>query len=180
MRSIKSFFLNLRDINDTYIRKNFEKLENKINQLEAKEETQATQTDQSNQTTSSGTNLQTSNQSENTIARIPIESISALKAVKSTGPINVAKASPTGTYEDAIVLGVAIQTGFVGVKTTIKIFGELKDPFFNFPLHDDLYLSSDGAITNVAPSTERFQTQIGYSLGQGAIFIDTKPPIQIN
>ena len=180
MRNIKSFFLNLRDIKDYYVRKNFEKIENKINELETAKTEQTNTGQQASQSSQGSTNLQSSTQSENTVIRLPIEQVSALRAVRSTSSVNIAKADPNGGFEDAVVLGVSIQTGFVGVKTTVKIFGELKDPFFNYPLYDKLYLATDGAITNTPPATETFQTTIGYSLGQGAIFIDIKEPIQIN
>jgi hypothetical protein len=177
MRTIKSFILNLRDISDKYIRDNFRKIENKLNDIED-------QLGNTSGSSSSGTSVTVSNSSsggvdpnsDNVLLKTPQSSISALKLVRANGPDTILVSNPGGSYFESVVLGVITKTGLTGVLTPVLVYGELRDPFLDFPLNDTLYLGVDGSITNVAPNTSNL-TIVGYSLGSGAIFINIQEPI---
>ena len=104
------------------------------------------------------------------------ENISALKClVQSTG--NVLLAEPD-THENATVLGISISAGSTGNEVKYVIAGELYDTAFTFALNEQLYLSTNGTITNVAP-VSGFRTKVGFSLGPGAIMVQIEEPIQL-
>jgi len=115
-----------------------------------------------------------------TISRVYDETISALKAVRAVSSTNVEKGEPT-SFSMATVLGISLQAGSAGFEGEILILGIIEDGSFTFPLNDLLYLGIDGAITNVAPAlpSSTHSTTIGQSLGNGAIFIDIKDPIEL-
>jgi len=84
------------------------------------------------------------------------------------------------TYTNAKVTAVALNSGNTGALITCLLFGILEDPSFNFPMNEPLFLQDNGTIGITAPTTVgKFITDIGYSLGTGAIFINIKNPIEI-
>lgn len=177
MIRIKTFVLNLRDVRDRYLRLNFEKIEDKFNEIDdALGENSGTSS--TTIITNGGTNITTELQSNNIEEKIPQANISALKLVRANGPETILTSNPNGTYFESVVFGVIVRTGIAGVLAPVQVFGELEDPFLDFPLNDTLYLDSDGSITNIAPNTN-FLTIIGYSLGSGTIFINIQEPIQL-
>lgn len=108
------------------------------------------------------------------------EDISALKLVRAINDDEVVLAKPD-TFSTSKVLGIAIQAGLTGEAITILLFGKVSDPFFNFPVNDPLFLSNNGEITNVPPvlPLQIYSTNIGHSLGSGAIFINISDPIEL-
>lgn len=77
----------------------------------------------------------------------------------------------------AKVLGIALEAGTSGDDIRILLFGLLEDPFFAFPLNDNLYLDNTGNIVNVEPTTPgEYITEIGYSLGTGSIWTRIEDP----
>lgn len=111
------------------------------------------------------------------ISKVADEAISALQLVTLTSNTNC-KLADNGTYDDALVLGVALNGGGIGTTIEILSFGVLEDPFFTYALNDVLFLNSSGTITNTPPTTG-FSTTIGQSLGTGAIFITVERPIEL-
>jgi len=115
------------------------------------------------------------------LTRTSDQAISALKVVRLTSSTNVDIADSTLTFADAIVAGIALDTApAAGVEIQVQTYGVLEDAFFTFPLNDLLFLSSNGTITNTAPSLgggDTHRVAIGKSLGVGAIFIDIEEPI---
>lgn len=115
-----------------------------------------------------------------TISKIYAENISALRVVTAVDAARVEKADIV-TFSQAKVLGITLQAGITGFEGEILILGIIEDGSFSFPVNDLLYLGSDGNITNIPPElpTSLFSTTIGHSLGNGAIFIDIKDPIEL-
>lgn len=103
------------------------------------------------------------------------ETVSALKVVR-IGANSEAFLSEPDQYENALSVGVTLNTATAGNKVEVLSFGILEDPFFNFPVNDVLFLAVGGAITNVAP-TSGIRTIIGKSLGVGSIFISVQEPV---
>ena len=107
------------------------------------------------------------------------EDMSALRLfyIGSDGKAYLANAS--STYEQSQAVGMsknaALQNG------TIKglLFGKISDPFFNFPLNEDLFLGSNGTLTDQDPQSLGFlfQKKVGISLGAGAIFLNINSTI---
>lgn len=108
------------------------------------------------------------------------ETISALRVVTASSNTEVKIATPD-TIENAIVMGIALQTGITGFDGRVHILGILDDPSFNYNVNELLYLGENGEITNVPPSlpNSQFSTTIGYSLGTGSIFVKIEQPIEL-
>lgn len=106
------------------------------------------------------------------------ELISALQVIALNSSSQARLGDPTGTFEDAKAVGIALSAGNIGAEIEVQTFGVLNDPFFNFPVNAPLFLSSGGAVTDVAP-VSGFGVQIGHSLGLGSIFINVGEPIQL-
>lgn len=108
------------------------------------------------------------------------EVISALKLVNATNDTDVQIGDPATTFEDSVILGIALQAGIIGQQRQVQLFGKVEDLSFNYPINDSLFLGLDGSITNVAPTTGAGYTHsvyVGYSLGTGAIFLNIQEPI---
>tara|TARA_Y100000296_G_C5180060_1_gene263663 strand:+ start:4870 stop:5340 length:471 start_codon:yes stop_codon:yes gene_type:complete len=156
MTNSKSFLLNTRDMKDIYIRDNMELIENKINELI--------------DTSESATSVQ-----ESFLCR---DALLGLRAVRRYYFDTVKLCDPSATYFDACVYGITLAGNSKNTKTKIVTYGILKDTNLDFSQDEVLYLNTDGSITNVAPSTT-YKTIIGYSLGNGEIFINIQPPIEV-
>lgn len=105
------------------------------------------------------------------------ETISALHVVRLIDESTCELADPV-SYEDAKAVGVALNAVTTGNQVRVLTFGILKDPFFNFPLNEPIFLKANGVISNIE-ETVGFSTQIGHSLGNGAIFINIREPIEL-
>lgn len=107
------------------------------------------------------------------------EAISALQLVTATSNTEVGIADVTSLTE-ATVLGIALTGGIALVQEQITILGVVEDPSFTYPVNTPLFLGVGGAITDTPPTTVgEFVTQIGYSLGTGAIFVSISEPAEI-
>ena len=105
------------------------------------------------------------------------EDLSALRLVLLDNNDEFVLANPVN-YEDSVTVGVTLTAALTGVGVNVLMFGKLEDAFFVFPLHDNLYLSANGIITNVPPVLPvPHSVLIGQSLGAGAIFVRIDQPI---
>ena len=88
-------------------------------------------------------------------------------------------ANANTTYENSQTIGILKQGGTTGAVVEALLFGKLSDPFFNFPIGADLYLSTSGNITANNPQVIGllFHKVVAQSLGSGAIFINIKNSI---
>ena len=103
--------------------------------------------------------------------------LSALRAVIINGDDKFEYADPS-TFEGSQVAGILLGAAPIGTSVKAQLYGRLEDSYFNFPLHDDLYLGSNGIVTNIAPELPTpHSVLLGYSLGPGAIFIRIERPI---
>lgn len=109
---------------------------------------------------------------------IATEVISALKAVTLVDEDNCKLGQSQTTFMDAKVVGIALDSAAIGVSVRVLAFGILEDPFFTFPLNEPIFLKSNGDISNIE-ETAGFSTQIGHSLGNGAIFVNIREPIEL-
>ena len=103
--------------------------------------------------------------------------VSAVKAIYQNTN-GVTHADKDLNSEEATVIGISITGNTDGNQVKYQIAGRLEDSSFTFPLNDPLYLSNNGNITNVVPTTG-YQTRIGHSLGTGAIQIQIEEPIEL-
>ena len=101
--------------------------------------------------------------------------ISAVKAVYKT-IYGVTLAQDNITYSEASVIGVTLTGATDGNKIKYQEIGKLRDSSFNFPINDQIYLGTNGALTNIPPVTG-FRTLIGTSNGTGEIQINIQEPI---
>lgn len=104
------------------------------------------------------------------------EDTSALRVVRAIDQDTVGIAQPSLPIENATALGVTSNSVLTGKEGEIITFGELEDPFFNFPASQPLFLGNDGLIT-ATPPTMGVLTQIGHGMGPGKIFINIQDPI---
>lgn len=113
----------------------------------------------------------------NEVSDIADGNISAIKAIYKT--LNgVALAQDNITYAEASVIGITITGADDGNLIKYKEIGRLRDSSFNFPINDQIYLSANGQLTNIPP-TSGFRTLIGYSNGVGEIQINIQEPIML-
>lgn len=104
------------------------------------------------------------------VTLIASEIISALKMVYQTSPTSVGLSDHQNSSKKDVV-GIALNSSNIGGNVTVLLFGRVEDPFFNFPLNDNLFLGNNGIVTNIPPISGYFVI-IGKSLGAGAIFIN--------
>lgn len=104
------------------------------------------------------------------------EDLSALKIVYIDTDQKAYIATNDDTYKKALALGMAKTSGVTGQTISFISFGRIDDLFFNFPVGTDLYLGTNGTITDVAPSSGHL-TFVGQSLGSGSIFFNVKKTI---
>ena len=107
------------------------------------------------------------------------EDMSALKAFY-LGSDQKAYIANAGTdFETAQAIGILKQSGVAGELVEGLLFGKMIDPFFNFPINADLYLASNGNLTNLDPQSLglQFNKVVAQSLGVGSIFINIKKTI---
>lgn len=103
------------------------------------------------------------------------ETISALRCINLISEIECKNGSDV-SYEDARITGISLTSGNTGQSVDVQTFGILEDAFFTFPIYAPLFCGANGEITS--NSTGNFLTQIGHSLGVGAIFINIRETIE--
>lgn len=106
------------------------------------------------------------------------ENISALRVVKLIDENTCELADSQETYLNAKAVGISVNSGTVGATITTQTFGIIEDASFNFTLNEPLFLTANGIISETAETTG-FSVQIGHSLGNGAIFINIREPIEL-
>lgn len=104
------------------------------------------------------------------------ETISALKCVYSVSANDVAIANNNINFQSATVFGLTIVAVDTNESTQVQTYGVLRDSSFNWPSGTQLYLGTNGQITDTAP-TSGFRTLVATSQGAGAIFINIQEPI---
>ena len=104
------------------------------------------------------------------------ETISALKCVYSFDANTIKLGSSSGSLAEAMAFGVTITAANINESLQIQTYGTLRDTSFTFAANDQLYVSSNGSITNVAPVTG-YRTVIGTAQGIGSIFINIQETI---
>lgn len=114
---------------------------------------------------------------ENIYLKQASEDISALKIVRAISDTQIAIAD-NDTYTKSKAFGVALTASTTGGNVRVQTFGEIKDASFLFPINEPLFLGSNGVIT-ITPPILGFVINIGYSLGNGAIFIDINEQIEL-
>jgi hypothetical protein len=113
------------------------------------------------------------------VSKIYDEDMVKFQLVSATSPTNVGIAGITSLTE-ATVLGIALEAGLTGDEKRITILGVVEDASFTWAVNAPLFLGASGLITNTPPvATGEFVTQIGYSLGTGAIFVSISEPMEI-
>ena len=106
------------------------------------------------------------------------ESISALRVVRLVDENTCELADSQNFYVNAKAVGVSVNSGASGQTIKTQTFGILEDSSFTFTLNEPLFLTTNGIITETAETTG-FSVQIGHSLGNGAIFINIREPIEL-
>ena len=104
------------------------------------------------------------------------ENISALKLVYVGADNKAYLAKHNGTYEQALAVAMskfAVGTGLTG---QFLVFGKITDAFFAYAGTQELFLTTFGNSSNVAPVTGHV-TAIGQSLGVGSIFLNVKKTV---
>lgn len=113
------------------------------------------------------------------VDKIYDETIAKYRLVSATSSTRVGLAG-IGTLTEATVLGLALEAGVLDDTRRILIMGVIEDASFTYPVNAPLFIGSGGVITDTPPTaTGEFVTQIGYSLGTGAIFISISEPAEI-
>jgi hypothetical protein len=103
--------------------------------------------------------------------------ISAVKAIYKTNT-GVSLANNNIDLGQATVIGFTRTAAASGEKITYQTIGKFSDSTLDFALNAQLYLDTNGSITELAPIAG-FRTLIGTSLGNGAIQINIEEPIII-
>jgi hypothetical protein len=102
--------------------------------------------------------------------------LSALKCVYSVNPNTVDYANNNISFLNATVFGITITAAQVNESTGIQTYGILRDSSFLWASGTQLYLSTNGNLTDIAP-VSGFRTLIATSQGIGQIFINIQEPI---
>jgi len=102
--------------------------------------------------------------------------LSALKCVYASSPNTVQYANNNIDFTSASVFGITIVAAQLNESTQVQTYGVLRDSSFNWPSGAQLYLGTNGQITDTAP-TSGFRTLVATSQGAGAIFINIQEPI---
>jgi len=113
------------------------------------------------------------------LTKIASTDISAYDLIRLDSMTTATKAN-VSSYTDAKVIGVAIDDASTGNDFRILLLGIIEDPAFTFPINEPLFLQSDGTWGLTPTSTTgEYRTNVGYSLGTGAIMIKVEEPIGI-
>tara|TARA_R110002167_G_scaffold198805_4_gene401932 strand:- start:1954 stop:2412 length:459 start_codon:yes stop_codon:yes gene_type:complete len=106
-----------------------------------------------------------------------LETISAIKCIYHVAG-GVLKASDDMSFENAQVIGVTRTASVSGGVIKYYTSGRMDDSSFVFAPGAQLYLGTNGAITDQEP-TQNFRTKIGSALEVGAIMINIDEPIEL-
>lgn len=101
------------------------------------------------------------------------EAISALKLIYIASDGKAYRATSDDVYEKSLVVGITKTAGASGTFHDALSFGRIADASFTYSGSQDLYLTTLGGISNIAPATG-FVAFIGKSINTGAIFINIK------
>lgn len=74
------------------------------------------------------------------------------------------------------VLGVTTGAAAQDAAATIQTFGELEEVSFNWTLNQEVYLTTNGQMTQTAPATG-FSRVIGFPMAPTKLFIDLSTPV---
>lgn len=108
------------------------------------------------------------------------ENIGQYDIVHLTTSSQVFKSTKDSSYENARILGVTTESASTGNLITVQMFGVIEDPSFSFTASQPIFLNTSGGITETAPSASgEFISQLGESLGSGAIFVRPQEPVEI-
>lgn len=108
------------------------------------------------------------------------ESISTNDIIRLGASQLAFKATSDGTYEEAQAVGIALTSGLIGEDVEVLFFGVVEDNSFNFTINNPFFLGVNGAISQAPPTiVGEFVTELGQSLGSGAIFLDVSRPSEI-
>lgn len=102
--------------------------------------------------------------------------LSALKCVYSVNPNTIEYANNNIAFLNATVFGITITAAQANESTQVQTYGILRDSSFNWSSGTQLYLSTNGNLTDTAPLTG-FRTLVATSQGVGQIFINIQEPI---
>jgi hypothetical protein len=104
------------------------------------------------------------------------EILSALKCVYSNSPNTVSLANNNIAFLNANVFGLTITAAQANESTQVQTYGILRDSSFNWIAGAQLYLGTNGNLTDTAPLSG-FRTLVATSQGAGSIFINIQEPI---
>lgn len=108
------------------------------------------------------------------------ETISALKLIY-TDSVSMFIADPTTTIVKASAIGIAITGGVTGVEIRYLLTGLIYDSSFSFTPGQQVYLDSNGGLTQTDPDTLglAYRVLIGTAQGSNAININIQEPIEL-
>lgn len=111
-----------------------------------------------------------------TIAVVAGETISALSCVYyKEGVVKILDYTDENNID--FILGIALSTGNIGDKITVKRIGFLQDNFFNFSL-GKVWLGAFGSLTQTPPS-DGFYLEIGVAVENNKLLLNIQNPIEI-
>lgn len=76
------------------------------------------------------------------------------------------------------VVGIAINGGNTGDQITIAVSGEIEEPYWNWQANKPVFLGTDGALTQAAP-TSGFILVVGVAVGPTRMLVKIQQPIFI-
>ncbi len=102
--------------------------------------------------------------------------ISALKCLYSVDANSVDIASDNINLSKSSVFGVSLTAANINESIQIQTSGTLRDSSFAWDSGTQLYVDSNGSLTDIAPSVG-FRTLVATAQGIGQIFINIQEPI---
>ena len=106
------------------------------------------------------------------------ETISALKVVRVDINGKAYVANSEGTYEQALVTGVALTSAVASGLVDVMLIGILTDNSWNWAGNTLLFLNVNGSIVSTAP-TLGYSVRLGKALTPTTILIDVQEPIEL-
>lgn len=106
------------------------------------------------------------------------EIVSALKCVYSISANSIAIAKNNVSFNEASVFGIAVTAANTNEEVNIQTYGVLRDTSFTWSSNTQLYVDTNGSLTDVAPTTG-FRTLVATAQGVGQIFINVQEPITL-
>ena len=113
------------------------------------------------------------------VTKTASENISALQLVIADGETGVLVAEKNSTFQDAQVLGIALNAATTGNDVEVVTFGEVSDPTFSsLTENNPIFLGDNGSIIQSVTAGD-FLTEVGKSIGGNGIFVTIKQPIEL-